>query len=751
MGAIGQDLAYGVRQIRRSPWVSAVAAISLALGIGATTTVFTMLDALLWKELPVPAPNGLVKIQTVDTRSGRLQGVPPSMLRGLNDRSDVFTGVLAGINDGISFRAGDLTERVMAEAVTANYFEVLGVDPFIGRYFSPGGDSTAWRAEAVLSYDFFHRRFGRDPAIVGRTIHLNGYPFEVIGVSPKSFFGVEVGSSWEVRVPMILEVGMQARLYPALKLLDPRNDRFVSTLARLKPGVTREQAEVASDVLFQQLFAADPEIQSRQYAKTYLRIADGRRGYSPLAPHFERTLVIVMSLAGVLLLVACANVANLLLTRASVRQREISIRLAVGASRGRIVRQLLTESLLLASIGGALGFGFAYWGSDILIRFLPQGSIPIVITLELDTRVLAFAMTASVITAILFGLVPALQTSRADLAGSMKPQAGVYSFRRRLTFTSSSLIPAQVALALVLSIGAMLFVRSLDRLQADLGYLPERLIMLSMKPVRDGNVRYTDAQLRRLYTEALRRVEELPGVEGASMTAGSLGTLNRNAPLVSIQKDDEASATVELRNDEVSPGPGFLSTMGLSLTRGRTFSSSDHDGPPVVIISDTLERDLFGQRGAVGRRIRFGDSPAAPPTEIIGVVHRARPDPYRAMGRLVFLPLGRGGLPSICTLLVRADTRRVNDLISAVRTQLRTLDKDLPVFNIRTASMEFDRVLARERLIAMLSSWFGSVAIFLVVIGLYGAISYSVARRVRDIGIRMALGAKPRGTPKTGQ
>lgn len=740
MYSVRQDVAYAIRQMGRSPWLTFVATMSLALGIGATTTTFTILNSVVWKQLPVPAPDQLVKIQTVDSSTGRIHGIPASLLKDLNHAS-VFTGVIAGINDGISFRAGEITERVMGEAVTANFFHVLGVQPFIGRYFSTDVNGTAWRAEAVLSYEFFGRRFGGDPGIVGQTIRLNGYPFTVIGVSPPGFFGVEVGSSWEVRVPMMTEPGMQARLVPTMRLLDPRSEGFVSPLARLKPGVSRQQAEAATNVLFQQLFASDPEVQRRGYGKSHVRVEDGSRGASRLGTQFVRTLSIVMALAGVLLLIACANVSNLLLARATARKREMAIRLAIGASRGRLVRQLLTEGLLLAAFGGAMGLCLAYWGAGMLLRFLPQGSIPIVLEFEVDTRVAAFTVGISVLTTILSALAPALQASRPDPIRAMAEAQAGSPGRLSAKLTRNPFMVAQVALAVVISIGALLFLRTIRQLQTDLGYVPERVVMFSMKPVRDGNVLYTDSQLRRLFADLMRRVEELPGVVATSMTAGSLGTFNRQAGVVRIERDDQTTTMLSLRSDEVSPGSGFLSTMKLSMVRGRTFNERDHLGPPVVIVTDSLARDLFGDANSLGRRVKIGG--AAAYAEIIGIVSSGIADPRRdpSMRRFLFVPLGQGGLPSICTLLVRADSLRPGDLIAAVRNQSRMLDKDLPVFNIRTASAELDQVLSRERLVAALSSLFGTVALFLVAIGLYGVVSHSVIRRRKEIGIRMALGA----------
>jgi predicted permease len=448
-----------------------------------------------------------------------------------------------------------------------------------------------------------------------------------------------------------------------------------------------------------------------------------------------------MALAGVLLLIACANVANLLLARAAARQREMAIRLAIGASRARLIRQLLTEGLLLAAGGGAMGLCFAYWGAGLLVKFLPQGSIPIVLELDLDTRVAGFTMGISVLTAILSSLAPALRASRPDLVRPMVRGEVGSPGRLGAKLSRNPFMVAQVALAVVIGASALLFARTIRHLQTDLGYVPERVLMFSMKPVRDGNILYTDSQLRRLFADLMRRVEDLPGVMATSMAAGSLGTFNRQATMVRIERGDKTTTLLPLRSDEVSPGSGFLSTMQLSMVRGRTFNERDYLGPPVLIVTDRLARDLFGDANSLGRKIKIGGTAAY--AEIIGIVSSGASDPRRdpSMRRFLFVPFGQGGLPSICTLLVRADSLRPSDLIAAVRDEIRMLDKDLPLFNIRTASAELDQVLARERLVAALSSLFGTVAVSLVAIGLHGLVSHSVIRRRKEIGIRMALGA----------
>ena len=403
MQTLWQDLRYGARMLLKSPGFTAVALLSLALGIGANTAIFCLMDAIFWRPLPVSQPEQLVCF-AIPSRGGP-ETAPQALLRELQNGNQVFTGALASRTDGLSLTVGETTERVMGEAVTGNYFSLLGVNAFRGRTFSAEISPGDWAPEAVLSYDFW-QRFGSDDGVVGKTIQLNGYPFTIVGVSPPHFFGTRVGFSPEVRFPKLPDSLNQT--LPALPLLNRFN--YSAVVARLKPGVSFQQAVVATEALYQRLLQDDQQLsRPPSFRGTHLQLLSAARGTSDLRREFGRPLAILLGMVALVLLIACANLANLLLGRALARRQEIAVRLAIGAGRGRLMRQLLTESLLISCLGGALGVGLAYWGVDILFGFLPQNHIRTLLEVKPDSRALGFTFAVTILTGILFGLAPALQ------------------------------------------------------------------------------------------------------------------------------------------------------------------------------------------------------------------------------------------------------------------------------------------------------------------------------------------------------
>jgi len=741
-----QDLRYALRMFSRNPGFTSVVVLTLALGIGANTAIFSLINAVLLQSLPVRDPNELVVVQYKDPQSGgEYEDFSYPMYQALRDKNSAFAGVFC--RSGVDFNAAyaGQSERAVGEMVSGNYFEVLGVRPWIGRLLTYQDDQVPGaQPVAVLSYGYWQTRFGGDTSIIGRQILLDAKPIIVIGVTPPDFYGTQIASSPQIRVPMMMATVFKP--FPANRLQNPRH-RWLTIMARRKVGTTVSGAQASSDVLYHQVLeeelsglgSAITEHDKQRVFSTHIFLQDGRQGFTHLQTQLERPLILLFSVTAIVLLVACANIANLLLARSAKRKKEVAVRLAIGAGPRRLIRQWLTESVLLALLGAAVGMLFTVWLSTGLIRFLPS-AVRVNLKAPIDPWVLGFSLLASVATGLLFGLAPAMQVSRSSVAAAMHERVPLLSTEKRTINLRSALVFVQVALSLPLLIGAGLFLHSLQNLRGiNIGFVKDNVFLADLNPALNG---YTTGRIRTLYSELLARVRSLPDVRAASLTTSS--------PISGGW--DQLSVKVEgyqPRQDEnMSPNaaivsPGYFASLGIPFVAGRDFTEQDNVGTTaVVIVNQTFARYFFGGSSPIGRHMTTNDEPGAPlDMEIIGEVEDAK---YVSLNekprRHFYTAIAQEPRLFDMTLQVRTagDPRPMADL---VRAQVRELDPNLPIYATTTLAVQIDDSLTEERLMTWLSSAFGVLATLLAALGLSGVVAFSVARRTQEIGIRMALGA----------